>query len=260
MSEPSRLILLTNDDGINAAGLWALAEAVRDLGEVWIVAPERERSGVSHAFTLATPLRFAHHPRRGFNNVYAVSGTPVDAAKFALNRLLPRRPDLLLAGVNRGENSGINILYSGTVAGAMEGAMVGIPSIAVSIAWYDHDEETSVLDVAVKFTRRLSERVLRDGLPFGVMLNVNIPNLPADRIKGVRATSQTESHYKETIDCRSDPRGNEYFWISGVNTVVGDGDGGDMNAVREGYISVSPICPRLTDYTFLEVLKRWNLE
>lgn len=255
----TKLILITNDDGINAPGIWALAEAVRDLGEVWIVAPDRERSGVSNAFTLMTPLRYFHQPRNGFENVYAVTGTPVDAAKFALHGLMPKMPDLVFSGINRGENTGINLLYSGTVAGAMEGAIIGIPSIAVSIVWPKHSDKSTEYSLASSFARRLAERVLEEGLPFGTMLNVNVPNIPESDLKGILITPQAESHYEEIIDKRSDPRGNEYFWISGVNKLIDENADSDMKAVREKYIAVTPVCARLTNEGFLKELKGWNL-
>lgn len=249
------IILLTNDDGINAPGLWALCDAVRDLGEVWVVAPDQERSGVSHAFTLATPLRVEKHPRHGVENCYAISGTPVDAAKLAIRGILPERPALLVAGINRGENSGVNLLYSGTVAGAMEGAIIGIPSIAISLAGNSEFDYTA----AAAFARKVCKRVLADGLPFGTLLNVNVPNIAAD-IKGVKVTHQAESHYREEIERRTDPRGREYYWIGGANALVGDGAGSDMEAIRQGFISVTPIHARLTNPDLIPALEGWNLE
>ncbi len=207
-----------------------------------------------------TPLRYFLQSRNGFRNVYAVTGTPVDAAKFALRGLMPRMPDLLFSGINRGENSGVNLLYSGTVAGAMEGAIIGIPSIAVSIAWTKHSDHITEYSTAARFARQLAVKVLTEGLPFGTMLNVNVPNAAEKDLKGVMMTGQAESHYHEIIDKRSDPRGNEYFWISGINTMVEDKIDSDMKAVREGYIAVTPVCARLTDEKFLQELKGWVLE
>ncbi len=207
-----------------------------------------------------TPLRYFHLPRDGFENVYAVTGTPVDAAKFALRGLMPRLPDLVLSGINRGENTGINLLYSGTIAGAMEGAIIGIPSIAVSIAWSKYSHKASDYLTAAAFARRLAEKVLRTGLPFGTMLNVNVPNGSANEMLGVAVVPQAESHYLETIDKRSDPRGNEYFWISGINKMVDSNSDSDMKSVREKYIAVTPIAARLTNEAFLNELRGWNLE
>lgn len=253
-------ILITNDDGINAPGIWALADAVKDLGEIWIVAPDRERSGVSHAFTLMTPLRYLHLPRNGFDNVFAITGTPVDAAKFALRGLLPGKPDLLLSGINRGENTGVNLLYSGTVAGAMEGAIIGIPSIAVSITWNKEAKNNGAFSTAALIARKLCEKVLQEGLRFGTMLNVNIPGVPQDKLRGVKLVRQAESHYNEIIDKRSDPRGDDYFWISGINHLLDEKSPSDMKAVRDGYIAITPICARLTDDLSLTEMKGWNLE
>jgi len=237
-----------------------LAEAVKELGDIWIVAPDTERSGVSHSFTLMVPLRSFHFPRNGFDNVFAITGTPVDAAKFALRGLLPRSPDLVLSGINRGENTGVNLLYSGTIAGAMEGAIVGIPSIAISIAWSKLSRGAFDYSFAAKFARKIAETTLTNGLPFGTMLNVNIPNLPADQIKGVSVTPQAESHYNEVIEKRQDPRGDEYFWISGINQMIDPNGDNDMQSVRNGHIAVTPICARLTNESFLNELKGWNLD
>ncbi len=250
------IILLTNDDGIYAPGLRALYEALEGIGELWVVAPEGERSGVSHSFSLAMPLRVDPVRSNGTIFGYSVSGSPVDSAKIALRSILPGRPALVVSGINRGENSGINVIYSGTVAAAMEGAIVGIPSIAVSVVWSEK------VDYAAtgRFTRRLCEKVLNTGLPYGTLLNVNVPALPEERIKGVHISPMAESHYIEDIDRRTDPRGREYYWISGMNTLVGDSAGTDMQAVRDGYIAVTPICARMTDRNFLETMQDWNLE
>lgn len=226
------------------------------MGEIWVVAPDRERSGVSHTFTLATPLRVERHPRQGCERCYSVTGSPVDAAKIGLRRLLPRLPDLVVSGINRGENSGVNILYSGTVAGAMEGAIVGIPSVAVSTCWADKIDYAP----AARFARLVCERAIEEGLPFGTMLNVNVPLAPMDRIKGVRITSMAESHYVEEIDKRTDPRGREYYWIAGTLKIVGDGAGTDMAAIRDGFVSITPLTARLTEKALLPKLEEWRFE
>jgi len=249
-------ILITNDDGINAPGIWALRDALEGLGDLWIVAPDRERSGVSHAFTLNTPLRVEHHPRHGLENCYSVTGTPVDSAKIALRRLMPEPPSLVVSGINRGENGGVNILYSGTVAGAMEGALVGIPSIAFSIGWGDKIDYKP----AGHYARLIAEKVISEKLPAGALLNVNVPNLPLDKIKGIRITEMADSHYEENIDGRIDPRGRAYYWIAGGLKIVGDGVGTDLNAIQDGFVSITPLRAQLTDDALLTTLTGWNLE
>ena len=249
-------ILLSNDDGLYAPGLRILREAVLDLGEVWVVAPAVEQSGVSHAFSLTGPLRSEKVRLDDCEHCYAVRGTPVDTVKLALREILPEPPDLIISGINRGENSGVNILYSGTVAAAMEGAMLGIPSIAVSVAEYNSPDYTP----AAEYIRRIVPAVLDKSLPMGTMLNINVPGIPSGQIKGVRITRQANSHYEEEIEKRYDPRSRAYFWIGGMNVLSNDGIGSDMVAVREGYISVSPIQVIQTNLDFLSELERWKLD
>lgn len=249
------LILLTNDDGIHSPGLKALYDALEGLGERWVVAPDRERSGVSHAFTLATPLRIHEVRHEGKRYGFAVNGTPVDTAKIALRRILPEKPALVVSGINHGENTGVNILYSGTVAAAMEGAITGIPSIAFSTVWQEHID----FSTPAKLARRFCEMVLERGLPHGTILNVNVPGLPESEIKGTRLTEMAQSHYVEEIPKSTDPRGRDYYWIAGKNQIVGDGARTDMIALKEGYVSVTPVTARLTDTAFLHTLRDWNL-
>jgi len=249
-------ILLSNDDGIYSPGLKALMKAVDDLGEVWVVAPDIEQSGVSHAFSLTGPLRVEQAKLDGCERCYAVRGTPVDTVKLALREILPELPDTVISGINRGENSGVNILYSGTVSGAMEGAILGIPSIAVSVASYLNP----VYDLAAEFTRKICPLVMDARLPIGTLVNINVPGVEADEIKGVKITHQAESHYEEEIEKRLDPRLQEYYWIGGYNVLNHNGAGSDMEAVREGYISVTPIRVDQTDREFMQVMKGWKFE
>lgn len=250
------IILLTNDDGIHAQGLRALKEALSGLGDIRVIAPATEQSGVSNAFSLVAPLRVEEITDNGKLFGHAVSGTPADAVKLALRNILPEKPALIVSGINRGENSGINILYSGTVAGAMEGAIVGIPSIAVSIT----NNHITNYDFCGVFSRKLCTLVLKNGLPHGTMLNVNIPPLPEKEIKGVRITHQADSYYQEVIQQRKDPRGVQYYWIGGTMNVLDDGEGSDVKALREGFVSITPLHPRMTNYEYIPVLSGWNLE
>ncbi|MDP8237453.1 MAG: 5'/3'-nucleotidase SurE [Candidatus Hatepunaea meridiana] len=243
-------ILLTNDDGIHSPGLKALKDTLSDLGELWIVAPVVEQSGVSHAFSLFSPLRVKKIILDGCNHCYAVHGTPVDSVKLALQEILPDLPDLVVSGINGGENTGVNIIYSGTVAAAMEGAMLGIPSIAVSLASYHSTD----YGVAADFTKRFASQILSNKLPNGTMININVPALKPEQIKGVKVTFQAESHYEEEIEKRVDPRARDYYWIVGRNVLSKDGIGSDMEAVKNGYIAVTPIRVTQTDSEYIKVL------
>ncbi len=251
-STPTPRILLTNDDGYDAAGLVALAKAVERLGEVVVVAPDRERSGASHALTLGRPLRLRETAPRW----YRVDGTPTDCVHLGVFHLTGgRSPDLVISGINRGLNVGDDVTYSGTVAGALEGALLHIPSIAVSLGV---DEAESVdYTIAARFARELAERVLRDGLPAGVLLNVNVP---AGTPTGVRITRQGTRSYRAAVVERLDPSGRPYFWIAGADmTPAGEPDG-DHVAIAEGSISVTPLHANLTHESSLETLAAWSLE
>jgi 5'-nucleotidase len=250
-------ILLTNDDGIAAPGLAALWRAVRDLGEVTVVAPHAERSAVGHAITLADPLRVSEHAGPDGFAGFAVSGTPADCVKIAVRAILPEPPDLVLSGINQGANLGTNLLYSGTVSAATEAAMLGIPAAALSLAdWHAAD-----FAAAAAFARRLAGEIGRRGLPPGVSLNVNVPPLPAAQIRGVALTRQGRVRLVEWFDRRNDPRDRHYYWMVGERLVdEGDpGSGCDDAAVREGYISVTPINFDLTAEEVLRDLGGWEL-
>ncbi len=250
------IILLTNDDGIYAPGLRALRDAFEGMGDIRIVAPIDEQSGASSAFSLTVPLRVENVSINGDAYGYGVSGKPADAVKLALRSLLPEMPGLVISGVNRGDNSGVNIIYSGTVAGAMEGALLGIPSIAVSLCEYEDPNYS----FAAKFTRLLAEMMIEKGIPKRTMLNVNIPFSSENKNKGVRITRQADSHYVEEIKIRQDPRGREYYWIGGFNKQIGDGAGTDLTAVRDGYISVTPLHAQMTDLETIPLLEELDFE
>jgi len=248
-------ILLTNDDGIFAEGLAVLRRAVADLAEnVYVIAPDRERSAASHAITMHRPLRVREtkfeDPRcRG----WVVDGTPADCVKLALESLLPSPPDLVVAGINLGPNLGTDVLYSGTVASAVEGLLNGVPSLAVSLATRrDPDYEE-----AAAFVRELIPLVLERGLPPGTLLNINVP---AGSPRGHRITVLGALRYVNAIDHRVDPRGRDYFWMAGQPEVVGEaGPETDIAAVRAGYISVTPLNVDMSDRTAVDILARWPI-
>lgn len=246
-------ILVTNDDGIRAPGLVALRQALAALGEVTLVAPERERSAISHALSLHHPIVVHRHAGRREDTVYAVDGTPVDCVKLALAELCPERPDLVVSGINPGLNTGINILYSGTVAAAAEGMLAGIPAVAVSLEAAPAQDFRAAAGWAVRLIRRArARRILRPGR----LLNVNLPSRP--RPLGVRWTVMEHGATVESYDRRADPRGRTYFWIQGPpNGVRPSAVNGrvptDTASVLAGYISVTPLQFDLTDRRALKM-------
>ena len=248
-------ILVCNDDGIHAPGIATLAEALRPLGEIRVVAPEAEQSAVGHAITIASPIRVKPVYRNGELFGHAVSGTPADCVKVAVNELLDGPPDLVVSGINLGPNAGISVLYSGTVSGATEGAILGVPSIAFSLATF-HDP---IWETAGRVARRIVERFPGAGLPRTCVLNVNIPNLPYSEILGVATAPIAPSRFVEEFDARTDPRGNAYYWMDGILTLTGDGQDNDVGRMREGYVTLTPLNFDLTHYPALEALRGWQL-
>lgn len=238
------IVLLSNDDGIQSEGLTALETNLGHVGEIYTVAPERAQSSMSHALTLHRPLRVAElAPRR-----LAVDGTPVDCVKLSLTGLLPVRPHLIISGINKGPNLGDDIIYSGTVSAAIEGALLGIPAIAVSLVTFKNFD----FRAAAEFTATLVDRIVERGIPPKTLLNVNVPAIPKQDIKGWQVTRMGKRHYSETIIERVDPRGGKYYWIGGDDLGFANDAGTDCNAVNEGYISVTPLQVDLTDYQLLQ--------
>jgi 5'-nucleotidase len=238
------IILLSNDDGIHSEGLTALEESVRHVGEIYTVAPDRAQSSMSHALTLHRPLRVHDLGARRLS----VDGTPVDCVKLALTGLLPMRPELVISGINKGPNLGDDIIYSGTVSAAIEGALLGIPAIAVSLVTFkDFD-----FRAAAEFTATLVQRIAEKGIPPKTLLNVNVPPLPKPDLKGWRATRMGKRHYSENIVERVDPRGVKYYWIGGDDLGFSNDEGTDCQAVYEGYVSVTPLQVDLTDHKLLQ--------
>jgi 5'-nucleotidase len=252
------LILLTNDDGIFAPGINAIRTELERIGghEIWAVAPDRERSAMGHAITMYRPLFPTQVDIPGAQSpCYSVTGTPADSAKLAIEALLPRRPDLVISGINRGANLGTDVFYSGTVAAALEGPILGIPAIAASLDAGSSQDYAA----AARFTARLALKVLAEGLPPGTLLNVNIPALPEDAIKGVRITRLGRRLYRDQWDRRVDPRGRVYYWLAGELMALENDPDTDVRAVEAGYISVTPIQLDLTRYDQISRLQSWNL-
>ncbi len=248
------LILVTNDDGIRAGGIDALAAAAQVLGDVWVVAPESEQSAMAHALTLNHPLRIREYGHQRFS----VDGTPTDCVFFAALHICPRKPDLVLSGVNRGANVGDDVTYSGTVSAALEGVIMGFPGIAVSLVI--RDDSPREYGPAAAYAAKLAAEVLELGLPPKVYLNVNVPQLPDDQIKGARITTLGTRTYDDRIVSCEDPRGRPYYWIGGKGFEATDIPGSDCNAVLDGYISVTPLHADPTDYSMIDRLKGWGLE
>ena len=251
------LILVTNDDGIEAKGLRTLIEIAREFGDVVTISSREPMSGMSHAITIKVPLRVILIQEEEGYKKYLTNGTPVDGVKLAFNSLLGKRPDLLLSGINHGSNSSSSILYSGTMAAAMEGAINHVPSIGFSLLSFDPDADFAPSE---KVAREVIRMVLTKELPDGVCLNVNIPAVPDTELKGIRFCNQANGFWKEEFEKRTDPYGREYYWLTGFfhnREPGGDGVGTDEWALKNRYASVVPIDTDLTAYTALEKMKGW---
>ncbi|HUR20461.1 MAG TPA: 5'/3'-nucleotidase SurE [Vicinamibacterales bacterium] len=238
-------ILVTNDDGHFSVGIHALADALRPLGDVVIVAPQTEASAVGHALTLRRPLRVEHVS----DGVYAVDGTPTDCVNIAIDQILTHKPDLIVSGINKGFNIGDDVTYSGTVAGALEGALLGFQAIAVS---QEYSPESSDYAAAAAFAARLAGTLLKHPLPMRTFLNVNVP---LGSIAGVRTTVQARRNHITKVARREDPRGRPYFWIEEASDDWELDEASDHRAVSEGFISVTPLQPDLTDHDALALLQ-----
>lgn len=244
------MILLTNDDGIYAPGLAALHQELQQLGEVAVVAPESEQSAVGHAISLMTPLRVKKVALAGGVVGWAVSGTPADCVKIALAELLPAPPELVVSGINLGPNVGINVLYSGTVSAATEAAILGVRAMAVSLNTYKEVD----FAMAARLTRKLLTQLQDWPLPAKVCLNINLPALPPERIKGVRLTRQNTGRLVEHFQRRVDPREHVYYWLAEINERRDPEPETDYGALEAGYISITPIHHDLTHYPSLKTL------
>jgi 5'-nucleotidase len=246
------LILCTNDDGYRATGLRVLAEAARAHGTVHIVAPEREQSASSHSLTMHNPLRAHRHDE----STRFVDGTPTDCVALAVGALLDQRPDVVLSGVNQGGNMGEDVLYSGTVAGAMEATILGIPAVAFSYTGRDPDAIPAFGPILSNLITKL---IGRGDFPAETLLNVNLPAIAPSEVKGVRVTRLGRRVYNDSLSRREDPAGREYFWIGGGGVEWRQEEGTDFWAVSQGYISVTPLHLDLTNYKLLEQVEQWDL-
>ena len=250
-------ILLCNDDGIHASGIQSLASALDGLGELCVVAPTTEQSAVGHAITVRDPVR-AHREEfevpSGPIPAWGVTGTPADSVKLACHELLDASPDLVVSGINQGPNTAVNVLYSGTVSAATEASILGLDSIAISLCDWSEPQ----FEVAGRWARRLVKWTLDRGLPRGVLLNVNVPALPADEIEGAALTRQARSRWEETFERRTDPADRPYYWLAGTFMNLDDGQETDLSAIDRGYVSVTPIQHDMTAHDAFGSLQDWD--
>lgn len=250
-------ILITNDDGVHAEGLLALKNALSRVGNVHVVAPDRQRSASGHSITLHEPLRVNRARMHDGSPAFSSSGTPSDCVTLSLLELFRKKIDLVVTGINPGQNLGIDVTYSGTVSAAMEAAIIGVPGVAVSVA---SNGEEPLYEAAAEFAVFLARLVLVKKLPKDTILNVNVPNLPLCKIEGVEITSQGTRRYAGRVERRKDPQGREYFWLGGDVAVDKLEDGTDVKAIAENCISVTPLHLDLTGYEALAKVNTWGID
>ncbi|NNE55843.1 MAG: 5'/3'-nucleotidase SurE [Flavobacteriales bacterium] len=259
MGDERPLILVTNDDGITAGGIQALAEVMTEFGEVIVVAPDKPQSGMGHAVTINQILRLekVDFPVNGVIEAYSTSGTPVDCVKLAIYSIINgRKPDLLVSGVNHGANSSINVIYSGTMSAAVEGAVENIPSIGFSLLNHDSNADFSA---SQEIIRKVVAESLEKGIPDDTCLNVNIPDLPFKKIKGIKVCRQARAFWEDSFETKKDPSGKDYFWLTGVFKVHDKGEDTDEWALEHGYVSVVPTHYDLTAHHAISQMNTWNL-
>lgn len=249
------LILITNDDGITAPGIRCLIQIMNEIGEVVVVAPDSPQSGMGHAVTLNATLQCEPvHIDNGIQKEYSCSGTPADCVKIAKHEILKRTPDLCVSGINHGSNSSINVIYSGTMSAAVEAGIEGVPAIGFSLLDYSWDAN---FEDARDFIKKIALNVLQNGLPKGVVLNVNIPNLKKEQIKGIKICRQAQARWIEDFDRRISPQGRVYYWMTGKFINEDSGNDTDEWALANGYISVVPIQFDLTAHHAIKDLEKW---
>ncbi len=258
MTQKRPLILVTNDDGITAPGIRALIRVMNELGDVFVVAPDSPQSGMGHAITINNALYCdtVIIDKNAPQQEYSCSGTPVDCVKMASRELLGRKPDLCVSGINHGSNSSINVIYSGTMSAAVEAGIEGIPAIGFSLLDYGMDAD---FEPSKKYIKTIVSNVLNNGLPKGVVLNVNIPKLPEKDIKGIKICRQANGHWKGELDRRVNPTGRAYYWLSGTFINEDEGEDTDEWALQNGYISIVPTQFDLTAHQCIQELNTWSL-
>lgn len=250
------VILITNDDDITSKGIRSLVEAVKDLGTVVVVAPDRPQSGMGHAITIGSPLRMNKMNIFGDIEAWQTSGTPVDCVKLAVDKILHRKPDICLSGINHGANHSINVIYSGTMSAAMEASIEGIPSIGFSLLDYGYDADFTASKEVVK---KMVTQVLQKKLDKHLLLNVNIPAVPPQKIKGIKICKQAYAKYEEDFSERLDPHGKKYYWLTGAFKNFDKSKDTDVWALQHNFVSVVPVQFDLTNYTLKTQLEKSKL-
>lgn len=249
-------ILVTNDDGIYSSGISELVDALKEIAEVIVVAPSEEQSAVGHGITMKYPLRVSKYFKNGNFFGYAVEGTPADCVKMGIRNIMGESPDLVISGINHGSNTAINIIYSGTVSAAREASIMDVPAIAISITSHDAKD----FRYAGKIAKMLALRVKEHELPNGTLLNVNVPNFPEEEIAGILVTEQSKAKWDDIYEKRTDPFGKDYYWLTGKLVEVENEKQSDQLAIKNKFVSVTPIHFDLTDYETFNKMKSWNIE
>jgi 5'-nucleotidase len=248
------LILISNDDGITSPGISHLIECMKTLGEVIVVAPDKPQSAMGHAITINEPIRLTQVDIHHGVQAWQTSGTPVDCVKLAIDKLLPRKPDLMVSGINHGSNSSINVIYSGTMSAAVEGAIDGMKAIGFSLCDYSWDADFASV---MPWVQKIAKAVLNNDLPYGTLLNVNIPK---GEIQGMKVCRQAVARWKEEFDERTDPFGRKYYWMTGKFINMDHGTDTDEWALANGYISIVPTMFDLTDHGRISTLNSWDFD
>ena len=252
------LILVTNDDGINAPGIRTLISVVKNIGDVIVVAPDSPQSGMGHAITINSTLHSSRiTPKNSEIIEYSCSGTPADCVKLAINELMPRKPDLCVSGINHGSNSSINVIYSGTMSAAIEAGIEGVPAIGFSLLDYSWNADFSH---SKDFIRKITLNALNNGIPKGVVLNVNIPAVKKSDIKGLKICRQAKAYWVEEFDKRKNPLGQEYYWLTGKFVNKDQGEDTDEWALKNNYISIVPVEFDLTAHHAIQGLNEWDFK
>ncbi len=258
MASERLLILVCNDDGIDSPGIQSLANVAKEFGDVFVVAPTEEQSAVGHSITMRTPVRakpWLFLDASGDEvKAFGVTGTPADCVKIAVDKLLPRRPDLIISGINRGANTAVNVLYSGTVSAATEGAILGIPAIAFSLCSWNAKDYSTAESVA----KKIVALAIKMAVPAGIVLNVNIPGVELSEIGGFRVTRQAKARWVEEYEERRDPFDRRYFWLAGRFVNLDNGEQTDLAAIDQNFVSITPLQTDLTDHQFIQKMAGWS--
>jgi 5'-nucleotidase len=255
LEKNDKLILITNDDGLYAAGLRTLLEVIEEFGKVVLISTMESMSGISQALTVKTPLRVKLLEENEKHRIYACNGTPTDSVKLAVNQLLERKPDWVVSGINHGANASVSVLYSGTMAAAIEGCLYGINSVGFSL---NNFSPTADFSICKKYIRIVMKRLASNSLPVGVCLNVNIPSAPKNEIKGIVVCRQAKGNWKEEFEKRKDPMGKTYYWLTGLfQNHEPDATDTDEWAISNKYVSIVPVTVDMTAHWFINDLKKW---